>query len=97
MTENALVKFEPRIRSRPRARPKPKLKPRKSKTRPRKLGLHDILGSGPLALSAGLVQAGVSYWEWRDRRKLHQTLLLIAGALVILIGVSRLAVQLIHS
>jgi hypothetical protein len=97
MSENTVVNIEPRIRPRLRARTTPKLQPKKSKMRPEQIGLQDILGAGPLALSAGVGQTVISYMEWRDRRKLYQTLLLIAGGLVLLFGVSRLVIQLVHS
>ena len=90
MSDNTVVEIEPRIRRRSGARNRPNAQLKRAE-------LKDIAASETLVLATAMAETVLSGLEMKERRKMRRILLLIAGGLALLIGVARIAVQLVHS
>jgi len=89
MSDSTVVDIEPSIQRRNNAR-------NQSNGQLRKAELTDIAASETLVLATAMAQAVLSGMEMKERRRMRRLLLLIAGGLALLFGVTRMAVCLIH-
>jgi hypothetical protein len=88
MSDTTIVEFGPRIRRRSKGNgTKPPLE---------KTGIKDIAASETLILATAIGEVVLRGFEMKERRKLHRSLLLIAGGLAVLIGLVKTAILLFN-
>jgi hypothetical protein len=105
MSENTVVKIEPKVRPRLRAPYKRKLKASKKQkpvapqeqTPPITLfGMEKVLGGPLLAFCMGVGGVLVGAYDVRQRRNTHRLLLMMAGAMMVLFGTLKMALMLLR-
>lgn len=83
-----VVELEPMLHTRSGARGR-------SETQLKKADLNDIMGSETLVLATAVAQAILAGMEHKDRRRERRILVCIACGLAFLVGMIRLAIQLV--
>lgn len=90
MSDNTVVKIEPQVQlSKPKKNAAPKAKPEP-------VELEDVVGKRLMVVLTALATAAYGCWTLGDRRRMQQLLLLMAGGLVVQIGIIRLVIALMH-
>jgi len=89
MSDNTVVEIESSIQRRSGVR-------NQSNSQLKRAELNDIAASETLVLATAMAQAVLSGLEMKERRKMRRLLLLTVAILVLLIGLTRSAVILMH-
>lgn len=90
MNDDTIVEIEPSIHHR-------SVVLNRSNSKLKKAELDDIAASETLVLATAMAQAVLSGLEMKERRKMRRLLLLIVGGLVLLLGLTRSAIILMHN
>ena len=110
MSDNTVVKIEPRIRPRLRATYKRKVKKQKAKASKKQkpdapqeqtppitlFGMEKVLGGPLLAFVLGAAGVLIGAYDVRQRRNTRRLFLMMAGAMMVLIGTLKMALMLVR-
>ena len=89
MNDDTIVEIEPSIHHRSGVR-------NRSNSRLKKAELSDIVAAETMILATAVGQVVLSGLEMKERRKMRRILLLIVGGLVLLTGLTRMAIILLQ-
>lgn len=89
MKDNTVVRIRPKSRHGSTTPETPEVKPDL-------LGLENVMGASLAAFCLGTGAVFLKGWDLRQRGRFHHLLLLMAGALMVLIGTFKMAIILMH-